>query len=114
MFKTLRNWIESRRRWHDQRLPKNVIPLDRHKRRGALDELDSLERMVEASESIVTVCLCGNEYTLKQFRDLAFVGYQTFSDDVEPETIEMRNCDCGSTKGIPLNKKGDLYEPDDT
>jgi len=49
---------------------------------------------------VLKTCSCGREYTRAEWAQLYLVGYQ-----VDPEeTIELRNCACGSTMGIELDK----------
>ncbi len=43
-------------------------------------------------------CACGNPYSRSQWQKLALVGYQ--ADEVE--TLELRDCTCGSTLAIAV------------
>ena len=50
----------------------------------------------------VCSCGCGRTYTARQWRRLALVGLQ----EVPPgfgEPRELRNCECGSTRGVPVS-----------
>jgi hypothetical protein len=45
---------------------------------------------------LVRRCGCGREYDAASWRDLPFVGHQ----DDGVESIELRNCPCGSTIAV--------------
>ena len=48
----------------------------------------------------IVVCGCGLAYTVESWAALDFVGYM--ADEVE--TLELRNCPCGSTRAIVLKE----------
>ena len=60
-------------------------------------------------DQIVNKCSCGIEYTLDGFRGLEYVGMQIMSDGGLPSKYEVRNCECGSSRLIGLDDKGDFY-----
>ncbi len=56
----------------------------------------------------LVTCGCGREYDRRAWRALPLCGIQEFAsdpDDPEPplEPLELRNCLCGSTRGVPLS-----------
>jgi hypothetical protein len=57
-----------------------------------------------AGHEVIKTCGCGRSYGRKSWRALPFVGRQhTPKDDYGPaETIEMRNCPCGSTLAVEV------------
>jgi hypothetical protein len=54
---------------------------------------------IEERMSDVKVCGCGRTYTAEQWSTLEMVGRMF---DVE-ETIELRNCPCGSTIAVTVD-----------
>ena len=58
---------------------------------------------------IVVECGCGKSYTLEEFRELPYCGKVVHDDGEEPWAIEIRNCTCGSSRAINVNKDGTLY-----
>ena len=57
---------------------------------------------------IVHECSCGRTYTAASWGDLALVGYQR--DDVE--VIALRQCECGSTRGLLIWARDDEHLAD--
>ena len=61
-------------------------------------------------DKIVMTCSCGIPYTLAAFRELESCGEQSFNEP--PFRLEMRNCVCGSTRGIWTDLDGEPCEGD--
>ena len=55
-------------------------------------------------------CACGLRWTLAEFRKLELVGYQP--ERGYPYKLEMRNCTCGSTIAIEVDKHGNVAPPE--
>lgn len=58
---------------------------------------------------IVKRCACGRQYTLDQFRALPFSGVWHLNDGEEPSKLEQRDCPCGSSITIGIDRNGNFY-----
>jgi len=54
---------------------------------------------------IVKHCSCGNNYRLSEWRKLTTTGITAMPDDGGPPFIEFRDCPCGSTLSIAMDRK---------
>ncbi|KKL09617.1 hypothetical protein LCGC14_2564070 [marine sediment metagenome] len=62
---------------------------------------------------VVKRCGCGHSYTLEDFRRLPFVGAQRLSNDGKrPEQLELRQCGCGTSLAIGIDRNGN-WQPDE-
>lgn len=57
--------------------------------------------MMRFGETLVVCKRCGRSFTFDEWCKLPYVGLQVFPD----ETLELRNCPCGSTHAIVLEDK---------
>lgn len=53
---------------------------------------------------MIVVCGCGRAYTEQSWNALPLVGYQ--ADEVE--TLELRNCTCGSTHSVNIESLSEV------
>ena len=65
------------------------------------------------SPGVLKKCQCGMGYNLAAFRTLPLCGVQTFDDGQEPSKLELRDCACGSTIAVALDKHGQPWCSDD-
>ncbi len=57
-----------------------------------------------APSEIVCKCACGQEYTVDRWRNLKSIGDMICPPETgEPDTLEMRNCECKTTLGVWLD-----------
>lgn len=61
-----------------------------------------------SGQSLVVECSCGATYTEEQWKDLRYVGVNTFEDQ---PSLELRNCaECHSTRGVWRNADGKICD----
>ncbi len=65
--------------------------------------------LVEVTQPAVNTCGCGVSYNLDEWRSLPLAGVQTFDDGQDPPRLELRNCPCGSTRGIEIDNEGEPW-----
>lgn len=69
-----------------------------HQTRSLSKAVDSLADD-STSSLVVRSCACGRRYTLEQWQELFLCGELAAG----PKTLELRNCECGSTLSVNLN-----------
>jgi len=60
---------------------------------------------------VVKACGCGNTFSLDDWRALGLTGVQSFDDT--PVRLELRDCSCGSTLGVWIDRYGAVCEGPD-
>ena len=70
---------------------------------GAEPVVAVMTQLRTSAKIVVRVCsMCGTRHTYSTWAKLRFLGYQ---DDGNGECIELRNCTCGSTIAIDLERR---------
>lgn len=50
--------------------------------------------------------VCGRAYDLERFRGLPLCGVENFGDEVDPFRLEFRECPCGNTLAVRIDRDG--------
>jgi hypothetical protein len=62
------------------------------------------------STPIVATCSCELAYTPEQYRTLGYIGLQKVDDRPLDMQLELRNCICGSTLAVWVDKRGKVLD----
>ena len=66
--------------------------------------------VVRLRELPVHTCSCGETYTLAEWRSLPLCGVQSlYPEPGEAPALELRDCPCGSTRGLEIDEHGEPW-----